>query len=50
VAHYKDPAELGVFFLTGLFALLATDKSPSRTRANLMERYVTTMVEGMETR
>jgi AcrR family transcriptional regulator len=50
VTSDRDPGELGVFFLTGLFALLATDKSPSRTRATLMERYVTTMIEGMETR
>ena len=50
VTRDKDPGELGVFFLTGLFALLATDKSSSRTRAALMDRYVTTMVEGMETR
>ncbi len=50
VSRDKDPGELGVFFLTGLFALLATDKSPSRTRAALMDRYVTTMIEGMETR
>jgi AcrR family transcriptional regulator len=50
VARDKDPGELGVFFMTGLFALLATDKSSSRTRAALMDRYVTTMVEGMETR
>lgn len=50
VSRDKDPGELGVFFLTGLFALLATDKSSSRTRAALMDRYVTTMIEGMETR
>jgi AcrR family transcriptional regulator len=46
----RDPGELGMFFLTGLFALLATDKSSSRARASLMERYVKTMIEGMETR
>ena len=50
VTSGRDPGELAVFFLTGLFALLATDKSSSRTRAALMERYVTTMIEGMETR
>ena len=50
VARDKDPGELGVFFLTGLFALLAIDKSSSRTRAALMDRYVKTMIEGMETR
>ena len=41
-----DPGELGVFFLTGLFALLATDTSASRARAALMDRYVTTIVRG----
>jgi AcrR family transcriptional regulator len=50
VTSDRDPNELGVFFLTGLFALLATDKSSSRTRAALMDRYVQTMIEGMETR
>jgi AcrR family transcriptional regulator len=50
VAHDTDAGELGVFFLTGLFALLATDTSSPRTRAALMDRYVKTMVLGMETR
>jgi AcrR family transcriptional regulator len=45
-----DAGELGVFFLTGLFALLATDTSSSRARAALIDRYVKTIVQGMETR
>ena len=45
-----DAGELGVFFLTGLFALLATDTSAPRVRATLMDRYVKTIVKGMETR
>jgi AcrR family transcriptional regulator len=44
-----EPGELGVIFLTGLFALLATELGPTRARANLLERYVTTIVQGMET-
>jgi AcrR family transcriptional regulator len=43
-----DPGELGVIFLTGLFALLATGLGPSRTRASLLDSYVTTIVQGME--
>jgi AcrR family transcriptional regulator len=50
VAPDKDPGELGMFFMTGLFALLATDKSSPKTRSALMDRYVTTMIEGMEER
>jgi AcrR family transcriptional regulator len=50
VAQDKDPGELGVFFMTGLFGLLATDRSSPRTRSALMDRYVTTMIEGLETR
>jgi AcrR family transcriptional regulator len=38
VARDKDPGELGVFFLTGLFALLVIDKSSSKARAALMDR------------
>lgn len=41
-----DPGELGMFFLTGLFALLATGAHD----AELLRRYVTTIVRGMETR
>ena len=50
VARDADAGELGVFFLTGLFALLATDTSAPRARAALMDRYVKTIVLGMETR
>jgi AcrR family transcriptional regulator len=43
-----DAGELGVIFLTGLFALLTTGLGPSRARAALLDRYVTTIVQGME--
>ena len=45
-----DASELGVFFLTGLFALLATGAQDSVTADALLSRYVTTLVKGMETR
>ena len=48
VRRDADPAQLGVIFLTGLFALLATGLGPSRTRASLLDSYVTTIVQGME--
>jgi AcrR family transcriptional regulator len=44
VASDADAGELGVFFLTGLFALLTTGAHDS------LSRYVTTIVKGMETR
>ena len=50
VARGADASELGVFFLTGLFALLATDTSAPKARAALMERYVKAIILGMETR
>jgi AcrR family transcriptional regulator len=50
IARGADAGELGVFFLTGLFALLATDTSAPRARAALMDRYVKTIIQGMETR
>lgn len=50
VAGNTDPGELGVFFLTGLFALLATDTSGPKARAALMDRYVKTIISGMESR
>ena len=50
VSRDADPGELGVIFLTGLFALLATDVGASRARAVLLDRYVVTIVQGMETR
>ena len=45
-----DAAELGVFFMTGLFALLATGAHSSATPDAVVGRYVTTIVKGMETR
>ncbi|MGO4443294.1 TetR family transcriptional regulator [Mycobacterium sp. 2YAF39] len=50
VEKTADPGELGVFFLTGLFALLATDTSAPRARAALIDRYVNTIISGMESR
>jgi AcrR family transcriptional regulator len=44
-----DAGELGVFFMTGLFALLATGTQGSAAEA-VVGRYVTTLVKGMETR
>ncbi|OBB07141.1 TetR family transcriptional regulator [Mycobacteriaceae bacterium 1482268.1] len=43
-----DAGELGVIFMTGLFALLSTADGHSRT--SLLDRYVKTIVRGMETR
>jgi AcrR family transcriptional regulator len=43
-----DAGELGVIFLTGLFALLAT--SSATPRAALLDQYVQTIVKGMEAR
>jgi AcrR family transcriptional regulator len=42
VSRDADPGELGVIFLTGLFALLATGATA------LLDRYVLTIVQGME--
>ena len=50
VRRDADASELGVFFLTGLFALLAIDAGGSRARATLLDRYVKTIVAGMEAR
>lgn len=50
VRRDADPGELGVIFMTGLFALLATAGPASRARTALLDRYVMTIVEGMETR
>jgi AcrR family transcriptional regulator len=50
VAADADAGELGVFFLTGLFALLATGLHDASTPDQPLTRYVTTMVKGMETR
>ncbi|MCA2244459.1 TetR/AcrR family transcriptional regulator [Mycobacterium sp. WUMAC-067] len=46
VSSEVDASELGMFFLTGLFALLATGAHD----AALLSRYVTTIVNGMEKR
>jgi AcrR family transcriptional regulator len=43
-----DAGELGVIFMTGLFALLAT--AGPEGRAAILDHYVTTIVRGMETR
>ncbi|SPM27052.1 TetR family transcriptional regulator, partial [Mycobacterium terramassiliense] len=43
-----DARELGVIFLTGLFALLATGGTELGDRAALLDRYVKTIVHGME--
>jgi AcrR family transcriptional regulator len=43
VAPKQDAGELAVFFLTGLFALLATG-----AKDDALGRYVTTIVKGME--
>ncbi|MGB9251298.1 MAG: TetR family transcriptional regulator [Mycobacterium sp.] len=48
VRRDAQPGELGVIFLTGLFALLATGLGPSRARTALLGTYVTTIVQGME--
>ncbi|MGA9489425.1 MAG: TetR/AcrR family transcriptional regulator [Mycobacterium sp.] len=45
-----DPAELAVFVLTGLFALLATGAHDSGTPDALLSRYVRTVVKGLEKR
>jgi AcrR family transcriptional regulator len=50
VPRDADAGELGVFFLTGLFALLATGIAASGARAAMLDRYVKTIVQGMETR
>jgi AcrR family transcriptional regulator len=50
VSRDAEPGELGVIFLTGLFALLATGAGSSRARAALLDRYVMTIVQGMEKR
>jgi AcrR family transcriptional regulator len=50
VPRDADAGELGVIFLTGLFALLATGTTASPARAALLDRYVKTVVQGMEAR
>jgi AcrR family transcriptional regulator len=46
----SDATELGVFFMTGLFALLATGAHTTAAADAVVGRYVTTLVKGMETR
>jgi AcrR family transcriptional regulator len=48
VAPDADAGELGVIFMTGLFALLTT--AEPGVRAGLLDRYVTTVSQGMEAR
>jgi AcrR family transcriptional regulator len=48
VSRDADPGDLGVIFLTGLFALLATAATAPQSRAALLDRYVKTIVDGME--
>jgi AcrR family transcriptional regulator len=50
VAADAEAGELGVFFLTGLFALLATGLHDTSNTDEPLSRYVTTIVKGMETR
>ena len=50
VPRDADAGELGVFFLTGLFALLATGGAAGDARDAMLDRYVVTIVHGMETR
>jgi hypothetical protein len=44
VPRGADPRDLGVIFMTGLFALLATGE----TTPAMLDRYVKTIVHGME--
>jgi AcrR family transcriptional regulator len=48
VAPDADAGELGVIFMTGLFALLTT--AAPEARAALLDRYVKTISQGMEAR
>jgi AcrR family transcriptional regulator len=48
VQRNADAGELGVIFMTGLFALLST--ADADTRPAILDRYVKTIVNGMETR
>jgi AcrR family transcriptional regulator len=45
-----DASELGVIFMTGMFALLVTCTTERAARAALLDRYVVTIVHGMEMR
>ncbi len=48
VAPDADAGELGVIFMTGLFALLAT--AAPDARVTMLDRYVKTIAQGMESR
>ncbi|MFZ0831951.1 MAG: TetR/AcrR family transcriptional regulator [Mycobacterium sp.] len=48
VSTEADARELGLIFMTGLFALLAIGASGSGAGSDLLDRYVTTLVRGME--
>jgi AcrR family transcriptional regulator len=50
VSPESDPAEFGLFFMTGMFALLATGVTESTAAQALMTRYVSTIVKGVEKR
>ncbi len=50
VSPDADARELALIFLTGLFALLATGASASEVGGALLDRYVKTIVQGMEAR
>jgi AcrR family transcriptional regulator len=50
VSLEASASELAVFFMTGLFALLATGTQDSGTADAVLDRYVMTIVKGMETR
>ncbi len=50
VSSEADASELAVFFMTGLFALLATGAQDSASADALLSRYVTTIVKGVESR
>jgi AcrR family transcriptional regulator len=45
-----DAGANGVFFLLGLYALLATNRDPASQRAVLLDKYLTGFVRGLETR
>jgi AcrR family transcriptional regulator len=50
VSADADAGELALIFLTGLFALLATGAAASEAGGALLDRYVKTIVQGMEAR
>jgi AcrR family transcriptional regulator len=50
VRRDADAGELGVIFMTGLFALLATGVAAPRACPAILDRYVKTIVHGMEAR